>query len=239
MNENNENQIVTPINEVKVEEKTINQEEITPQEPKLSPKQEELIPEPNSGKKSNIFLIILFIFFFVLIMGMPEINDYIDKIKQEREQANQNNQIVEETKPTPTPTATNTIKELNELTCTLTNTSNPSYTLIIVQTFSYNSNNQIINSKLDYKYTFSTIDETYNNLKNSCSENALKYATHNGYTTACSYGDTNIEISHEFELETFTPIVDDTTNIQANATYKQELNTIKTTLISQGYTCDK
>ena len=56
---------------------------------------------------------------------------------------------------------------------------------------------------------------------------------------ACSYGDTNITISHEFDLKTYTPIIDGTTNIQANAKYNQDINSIKSDLVSKGYTCTK
>ena len=38
-------------------------------------------------------------------------------------------------------------------------------------------------------------------------------------------------------LKTYTPIIDGTTNIQANAKYNQDINSIKSDLVSKGYTC--
>ena len=54
----------------------------------------------------------------------------------------------------------------------------------------------------------------------------------------CIYGDMNIEIGHEFDLDTFDPIVDGDTNIQANASFKQDINTVKDSLINLGYSCE-
>ena len=75
-------------------------------------------------------------------------------------------------------------------------------------------------------------------MKIKCDEDSLKYLTHDGYTMSCSYGDNNIEIDYEFDLKTFTPIIDENSNIQANASFKEDINTRKNNLISQGYTCE-
>ena len=54
---------------------------------------------------------------------------------------------------------------------------------------------------------------------------------------SCNYSDNSIEISDTFELETFKTITDGTTVIEANTSYKQDINTVKSNLINQGYTC--
>lgn len=200
------------------------------------------VGETKSSKFSTVMLILLFIFLFGYVMFMPEINDYIssfnkeeglsqielDAIEEEKkqQQAEQNKKPV---KPE--------VIETKELVCTLTNPLNGNYTLVEVQKLYYDNNNQVLNSSYSYQYKFNSFDEYYNSLKNKCNQDSLKYITHPGYTMACSYDDINIEISHEFDLEIFEPIVDGTTNIQANATYKENINTIKNTLISKGYTC--
>ena len=198
---------------------------------------------PKNNKVSTILLILLFIFLFGFVMGMPYIREYVQNIKSDtglseiekdaKKEEEKQQQQQQSQKPTPTPEDEKT----KELVCTSNSNSFENYTLVEIQKFYYNSKNQILNSKKISQYNFTTIDEAYTSLKKQCDEDSLKYLTHKGYTMACSYGETNIEISHEFDLETFTPIVDGATNIQANATYQQSLDTIKDNLISQGYTC--
>ncbi|MCI5967316.1 MAG: hypothetical protein MRZ42_02885 [Tenericutes bacterium] len=222
---NVENPNPTPIAEVKVEQ------------PNMEPK------TPNKNNKaSTILLILLFIFFFALIMGMPYINNFINnlnkdkgiseieqKAKQEEEkqkQAEKNNQ------PTTKPE-----EKLTTLTCTISTSTNPNYKLTQTQKFDYNKDNQIITSSNIYDYTFTTLDETYQSLKKKCDEDSLKYINNEGYTMSCNYSDNSIEISDTFELETFKTITDGTTVIEANTSYKQDINTVKSNLINQGYTC--
>ena len=198
---------------------------------------------PKNSKLSTILLIVFFLFLFAFIMGMPYIRSFIQELKADtglseiekeaQEEEEKQQQEEENQKPTPTPEDEKT----TELTCTSASSTAGNYTLVEVQKFYYNSKNQVLSSKMISQYSFTTADMTYLNLKQQCDEDSLKYLTHEGYTMACSYGENNIEISHEFDLETFTPIVDGATNIQANATYQQDIETIKADLASKGYTC--
>lgn len=237
MNENqNNNQVVTPINEVRIEtESTIIKENNIQNNNTSSNK------PSKSSKFSTFLLILLFVFLFSFVMGMPYIDEYIKKLQDDGELSEIEKEAIEEekrqeaenNKPTPTPE----IEKAIEVICTLPANTIGNYNLVQIQKFTYNLKNQVISSKSISKYNFTVIDDTYNNLKKQCEEDSLKYLTHNGYTVACSSDQFNIEISHEFDLEVFTPIVDGTTNIQANATYKQDINVLKNSLISQGYTC--
>lgn len=260
MNQNNINDVnqsvnntIPPINEVKIEEEkgetvVLNDNQNQNGQVTVSPvgntgNQNSNEPPKNSNV-STILLILLFIFLFAYIMGMPYINQFIQdltsdtglsKIEQEaKKEEEKQKQEEEQNKPTPTPDDEKT----KELVCTSTANTNGNYTLVQIQKFYYNSKNKILSSKLISQYSFNIIDDSYNSLKLQCDNDSLKYLTHEGYTMACSYGENNIEISHEFDLKTFTPIVDGMTNIQANATYQQDLNTVKNNLISQGYTCE-
>lgn len=198
---------------------------------------------PKKGNTSTILVILLFIFLFAFVMGMPYIREFMNGLKEDtglsqieqaaRDEEDKQKQEEESKKPTPTPESEKT----KELVCTSTATTTDNYTLVKTQKFYYNSKNKVLSSKNTSNYTFTTTDEFYNNLVKHCVEDVLKYLSYSGYTMACSYGDVNVEISDQFDLKTFKPIVDGTTNIQANATYQQNLNEIKATLTSQGYTC--
>lgn len=199
---------------------------------------------PKNSKVSTILLILLFVFLFSFIMGMPYIREFMNNLKDDtglseieqaaREEEKKQQQEEESKKPTPTPEDEKT----TELVCTSVSSVVGNYTLVETQKFYYNSKNKILSSKFISNYSFATTDDTYNSLVQRCDEDSLKYLTHDGYTMACSYGDSNIEISHEFDLKTFKSIVEGTTNIQANATYQQDLSEIKANLISEGYTCE-
>ncbi len=235
---------VPPINDVKIESSnaTTNIENSNIETASVSNASNDNKP-PKNNKISTILLILLFIFLFAFVMGMPNIREFVQKLKSDtglseieqeaKQEEDRQKQEQESKKPTSTPEEEKT----TELTCTSSSQTIGNYTLVETQTFSYNNKNQILNSKIIAHYTFAVVDDNYTILKQQCDENSLKYLTHKGYTMACSYGDANIEISHEFDLKTFTPIVEGTTNIQANATYQQDINTIKETLIAQGYTC--
>lgn len=196
----------------------------------------------SNNSVSIILLILLFIFLFSFIFGMPYINEFINNIKNksglstiEQEAKKEEQRQQEEEKKNNS--SNKTTEQLTQLTCTLSDTSNQNYSLISIQQFDYNSKNEIITSSIKLEYTFKTVDETYNNLKTKCDRDSLKYIGREGYTMACNYNDNSIEISDTFNLETFKTINDGTTVIQANTTYKQNVKTIKTNLINEGYTC--
>lgn len=199
---------------------------------------------PKSSNISTVLVILLFIFLFAFVMGMPYIREFMNNLKDDtglseieqaaREEEEKQKQEEESKKPTPTPEDQKT----KELVCTSQSSVVGNYTVVETQKFYYNSKNKILSSKLISNYTFSVTDDTYNNLVQRCDEDSLKYLTHSGYTMACSYGDSKIEISHEFDLKTFKPIVDGTTNIQANANYQQDLSKLKADLANKGYTCE-
>lgn len=247
------NHQVTPIQEVNVESSVNNSNtfsnletnttNITTNVDTNNNSQQPSNTPPKNNKISTILLIILFIFLFAFVMGMPYIKEFIHDFKADKglseiekaakEEEEKQRQEEESKKPTPTPEDEKT----TELTCTSAPTTIENYSLTKIQTFYYNAKKQVLNSKMVSEYTFTTADSTYLTLKNQCDSDSLKYVTHEGYTMACSYGDTNITISHEFDLKTYTPIIDGTTNIQANAKYNQDINSIKSDLVSKGYTC--
>lgn len=242
-NQNNNNEVnqiineITPISEIKIE----NENKL----PETNNEQSSSNNNSSSNSKiSTILLILLFIFLFAFVMGMPYITDFINNLnedkglteieqqakkeeeKQKQEQEN-NNQAINKQE-----------EKLTTLTCILNDTTNMNYNLIKTQQFNYNKNNQIITSSNTLNYTFISLDETYQELKRKCDEDSLKYINNIGYTMSCNYSDNNIEISDTFELEIFETITDNNTIIQANVTYKQDINTIKDNLIIQGYTCN-
>ena len=225
-------EIVVPIHDVKIEDKSndLNNDDFVP------------IKSTKNSKLSTILLVLLFLFLFTFVMALPEITTFINNLKADRkiseiqketksDEKQQQEQIIQ--KP-----LENNKEELKELICTLNNNENQDYNLVQIQKFYYNSNYQVSSSKNIYQYTFNTIDDYYNQLKIQCDEDSLKYISHDGYTIFCSYGDTNIQMGYEFDLKTFTPIVDENTNIQANANFNENVNNIKNNLISQGYTCE-
>lgn len=219
-----------PMNEVKIEEVS-----------------NQVATQPNSNPKNNkistILLILLFVFLFAFIMGMPYINSFINDLKSNKglsdiEQAakkEEKKQQEEDKKNNPT---TNVEEKLTELTCTLTDNNSSNYQLTTIQKFEYNKNNQVITSSYISKYVFSTIDSTYQTLKDKCNNDSLKYISREGYTMSCSYSDDSIEVGDTFELETFKTINDGATVIKSNATYQQDINDIKNNLINQGYNCE-
>lgn len=198
---------------------------------------------PKNNKVSTILLILLFVFLFAFIMGMPYIKEFIHDFKADtglseiekkaKEEEEKQRQEEESKKPTPTPEDEKT----TELTCTSSENIVGNATVVEIHHFYYNSKKQILSSKEVSQYRFTVADTNYLTLIQECDQNSLKYLTHEGYTMSCKYGDTNIEISHEFDLKTFTPIIDGITNIQANATYKQNIDLVKEDFIGRGYTC--
>lgn len=201
-------------------------------------------PPPKNNKASTFLLVLLFLFFFVLVMGMPYIQDFVKNLKEDtglseiEKKAKEEEQKQQEQQNTNRPTSTPETEMNKQMTCTSPSNTVGNYSIVRIEKFSYNNQNQILNSSSISQYTFSTPDDDYQTLKKQCDENSLKYVEHPGYTMECSYNDVNVEISHTFDLELFTPIIDGTTNIQANANYKQDITMIKNNLIAQGYTCE-
>lgn len=230
LNQNNDNSTenntnIEPIKEVKVEQ--ISNKEV-----------------PKNKNVSGILLIILFIFLFAFVMGMPYIKNFVQQFKsntglseieKEAKEEEERQKQQEESKKS---TSTSEEDKTTELVCTSANQAFDNYSLVEIQKFNYNSKKQILNSSIVSQYSFTTPNETYTTLKAQCEENSLKYITNEGYTMACSYSDTSIEITHEFDLETYVTINDGDTTINANATYKQNIDEIKANLLSQGYTCE-
>lgn len=249
-NNSQQRQIITPINEVTINQPDNVIENSNGMQDKISSEKSVIISQNKEGKPlvnkppkknniSTILLITLFIFLFAFIMGMPYINSFIkelngnglSKIEKEAKQEEERQKQEEEKKKQP-PVED---KKQKELICTSPESTTENFTLIQIQKFYYNSKNQVMSSKNISRYRFTIEDDTYLNLKQQCDEKSLKYLNHEGYTIACSYGESNIEISHEFNLDKFKPIEDD--NIQVNATYQQDINTIKAKLIEEGYIC--
>lgn len=240
-NYNNEinvnNEQISSISEVKIEQQ---KEELNLSNNVSNDTVVSINNEPGS-KKSTILLILLFIFLFAFVFGMPYINEFINELQSNSEMS----QIKEDTiqdenqqNVLSNQESFSEVVETKEVVCTsqLTNVSN--YTLLTTEEFYYDNNNQVLSSKIVYNYNFVIEDEEYNSLKKKCEEDSLKYLLNDGYTTACSYENLNIQISHEFDLETFATISDGDTIIEANVSYKQNIDEIKNNLISKGYTCE-
>ena len=227
LNSDNTNQYIPPISDVKIDSS-------------LNDTNNNDNDNTSNSKLSTILLIILFIFLFAFVFGMPYIREFITNLKADSGLSKIEQEAIAEekrqealNKPTPTPEVIKT----SSLTCTKTSVL-PNYTLNESETFSYNESNEVLSNSKVYDYSFSVVNDDYNLLKNQCDVDSLKYASYAGYSMACSYSDVNIKISHEFDLELFKPITDGDTNILASASYKQNINTLKSTLESNGYTCE-
>ena len=192
--------------------------------------------------KKNKFLILLFILLFSFIWGMPYINEYLDTLKKdaglspiEREarrlEALENKENEKNTK-------TNEKKEvLTKLTCTSLPVAKENYDLTTVEVFEYNSKKEVIISSKKETYTFNIVDDVYTKLKTECNDNSLKYIDRKGYEVACSYNDNEVVMENTFDLSTFETIASKATVIEANAKYKENVDSLKTRLESLGYTC--
>lgn len=209
----------------------------------------EKVATPKKKKKDirSILLIILFIFLFAFVMGMPYINEWVDSIKKdtglseierkakeiEREQEKQNNPKSKETDDG------KVVKDkLSTLTCTSTTTALENYDITVVEKFGYNSKGLVVESSKATTYRFNSQSDKYNELKNQCNENSLKYVEKKGYEIACSYNDTEVVMEDKFDLATFTTINDGMTKIEANAKYKDKIDTIKKKMASLNYVCE-
>lgn len=192
----------------------------------------------------SILLIILFLFLFAFVMGMPYINELVDSVKKdtglseierkakeiEKEQQKQNSK-------------TNKKEEIDKetyttLTCTSKTATYDNYSTVVVEKFTYNSKGLIVESSKATTYNFTTVSDKYTELKNQCDQNSLKYVEKKGYEIACSYNDNQVVMEDKFDLATFTTINDGMTKIEANASYKDKIDTIKKKMETLGYTCE-
>ena len=193
----------------------------------------------------TILLVILLLGLFGFVMFMPNIQDLINKFKKDvglseiEKQAKQieERQNQDSTKKTQTEDGTIVSEKLSKLTCTTNIMALDSYDKIVEEVFEYNSKNEVINSKYTTTYRFNTQNDKYESLKTECNENSLKYVDKAGYEVACSYNDTEVVISDVFELKTYKTIQEGSKIIEANARYKENINSIKTRLESIGYAC--
>lgn len=200
------------------------------------------IESDNNGevgsKKSTVLLILLFVFLFGYIFAMPYISEFFNNLNKESDkpvsaQPNQKEEISNNDKKEPVIEKI----ETKELVCTSIETQINNYTLVTIEKFYYDKNNQILNSSIIYNYKFNILDDEYNLLMKKCEEDSLKYLTHEGFSTSCSNDNLNILLNYEFDLETFKTITDGDVTISANSSYKQKIDDIKNNLITKGYTC--
>ena len=205
--------------------------------------------DPKVRKRNNILITLLFIFLFVFVMVIPYINDYLEGLnkkdelseiekrareieqeqnkKQEEEKKEKEKQIQEEA-------------SLKKMTCTLVvpASETATYSKTTVQTFEYNTSNQVVTSGIKNTYTFTTPDANYTALTQKCDADSLKYLDKEGYTMSCNYTELEVSIGNEFDLEKFSPINDGATIITSNATLNEDVNALKQRLITSGYTCE-
>ena len=225
-------------------EPSMNQE--TPSmEPALVNNQSSTIPTAPKKKKDIriILLILLFVLLFAFVMFMPQIQDAIKGLKKDvglSEIERQAKEIEkEQNKGNSTPsTEENKNEQYSKLTCTSTTTALESYDRIVVETFDYNTKKEVMKSSKKITYIFLTANDNYENLKTQCNENSLKYVDKKGYETACSYNDNEVVMEDKFNLSVFSTIKDGTTIIDANAKYKEKIDTVKARLESLDYTCE-
>lgn len=246
---NNEVVDQTVVEQPKLEETPI-QPTIEPQIIEEKSEIENQIPENNlesqnnnSNKKSNkssILLIILFILLFAFVLGMPYVNEFLDNIKKDTglsEIEQQAKNIEKEQEKENALKDKKTEEKIETLDCTSPTNNFEGYNSVIVESFEYNSKNQVLSSSKTTTYTFVEQNENYASYKDKCDNDSLKYLNRQGYTMSCSYSDTEVVIGDEFNLEVFMPIVDGDVTITANANYLENVNLLKNRLIENGYTC--
>lgn len=214
---------VEPVEEVKIEE----EQEVVPTKVKKLPASEK------HPKLTTFFLTFFFILLFVYIMAMPYVDEWVQKMKENKNNTD-TNEVVNENKQTQPVTKQ---EELKILTCTLAKTPTESYTETIIETFEYNKDNKIVNSSKTHKYKFTQEDASYQALSKECTD-SLKYLGNPGFTISCTNQDLEIVIGNEFELKTFKPIKDGEKTITSNANYNDSIETIKTNLTTIGYICE-
>ena len=231
-----DNNVVEPIPEVKVEEETV--------EVSASKKTYEIPKAEKSPRLTTFLLVTFFILLFAYVMAMPYIDEWLVTMQrnkeeqrlQQQEQLRQQQLLQTENKNTSTNQQTPVVEEnYSKLTCSKADTITD-YTTLTEETFDYNKDNQVIKSTQKITYTFTVQNAVYTSLIQQCND-SLKYIGKDGYTMSCNNTDTQVVIGNEFDLETFKAITDGTTTISANATYKDSIDTVKTRLTAAGYTC--
>ncbi len=193
------------------------------------------VTEPQNSKFTIFVLSLLFFTLFAYIMFLPSIRNYF----QQRKFASVTNiEKQPEKTNSPTPSSTPIKEELFETVCTSISTTIDHYTFVQTQKFYSNSKNQILKSSIIMDYSFTMQDEVYESLKNQCSDET--YFAYPGYTLSCNIDHNTIIMMQEFNLSTFQTVVDAEKNlrIEANTSYRQELSSVKSNLINQGYTCN-
>jgi len=196
----------------------------------------------DGSKGKRVLLLIFFILVFAFVMGMPYINEYLDKLKKDvgMSDIERRAKQIEEEQKQKEAEKKKTVKqeETKKFTCTSLPHATADYTKVVEETFEYNSKKEIIKNTVKTTYTFLTINDSYNTLKSQCDTNGLKYIDKEGYESACSYSDTEVVIENTFDLEIFKPIQDENSVIQSSVKYLEKVDNVKEGLTSQGYTCE-
>ena len=248
-----ENVPVTLEEPVTVEPTAIPEEPVVEEAPveNTEPVKEESAPvqQPvQSGKKKFDFktalLITFLILLFAMVMFMPQITKFVEGLKKDagldpikqrakeiEEQQNQANQKSN--------SSTEKETNLNVLICTSQPTNDASYEMTVEESFEYNDKKLIQTSTKKYIYKFTEQNEVYQALEDDCEQNALKYVENDGYETACTFNDKEVDISETFNLKLFKKIEDKEADvvIEANAKYNAKADDVKKELEAKGYRC--
>ena len=241
MAEQNTEIVVNPVT-LKVESKPV-ETPVSSEPTSVEPvKVEEKVELKDGPKWKRVMVFIFFILMFAFVMGMPYINEYIEKLtaKEGLSPIERRARALEEEQKRKEEEEKNANKqeEYKTLTCNSITEQLTDYMKDIEQTFEYNSKNEIVKSSIKTTYTFQTINESYTTLKTKCDQDGLKYIDKAGYEPGCSYNDTEVIIEKTFDLEIFKSIQDGTELIDSNAKYKDKTDDIKKELTNQGYTCN-
>ena len=221
------------INELKVEEK---EEE----------KKRELPAAEKNFKLSSILLILFFILLLVYILVMPYVGEWILIIKDKLHPVKNTPEVVN---PVPTSTATsnpneNIPKLLDQLedtlvvTCKSTTEIENNYTKDTTIVFNSNDDREIISTSRTELYTFYDMNNSIRDeVIDECNA-SLSYLGHPGLTILCNVNELSVETSNTYDLSIFSPINDDNISIEADATYKQNINDKRIEMINSGYDCN-
>ena len=237
-----DNQVVSEINYNF--EPTDNEEVQNTEEPMINDS-ETVVSNEHKKKKDirSILLVLLFVLLFGFIMFMPQIQDILNNIKKDmglskiEKEAKEIEKEQNKEKSSKTTPAKSSDEQYSTLTCTSTTVALESYDRIIVETFEYNTNKEVMKSEKKVTYKFAAVNDSYESLKTQCTENSLKYIDKKGYETACNYNDLEVVMEDKFNLKDFSTIKDGTNIISSNAKYKENIDTIKARLEASDYTC--
>ena len=205
---------------------------------------------------------------------MPEINNYVKSFRKINETSSiekQAKQIEEEQKKNENKKQQQVVVETKTLVCVKTDIKTD-YNLETTESFTYNTNKEIVESKIQEKYTFNDIksEETTEtkenvetkeetNLENNTEsdksadskiiektkfeeiteicKNATDIINKDGFEFSCINLNNNITLGYEFNLEVFKNFTSTIGEIKSNATYKENIDTVKNKLTSLGYSC--